>query len=200
MIIALEGLDGAGKTVQTGKLVRWMHDNGIGMTRFDFPDYAIQSGVDIQRCLSDTDASYRTLHKLMAQNRLDRLPDIQGALSRGDVLVMNRYCDSNIVYGMANGFEHSWLAGLDVQMPHADLTILLSITVEHSFKRKRIRDNLEAHRGFMTRVFDMYRQVSADNNWACVDGTLAPDMVHQRILDHVKPILGIELAEMPQSD
>lgn len=185
MIIALEGLDGAGKTVQTDMLVGCMRDNDINVTRFDFPDYDIPTGIAIREYLAAPEISYPTLHTLMAENRLARLQDILNALDRGDVLVMNRYCHSNLVYGMANGMERDWLVALDDQMPAADLTILLEISVEDSFKRKLIRDNLESRRNFMTKVSELYRQVANDMRWARVNGRLDPRGVHQKIRDCV---------------
>ena len=185
MIIALEGLDGAGKTVQTDMLVDYMRDNGMGVARFDFPDYDIPTGIAIRKCLNAPEISYHTLHKLMAENRLAGLPDIQNALNRGDILVMNRYCHSNLVYGMANDLKHEWLVALDARMPAADLTILLEISVEDSFKRKRVRDNLESRRSFMKKVYGLYRQVASDMGWAQVDGRLDPRKVHYRIRDCV---------------
>ena len=185
MIIALEGLDGAGKTVQTDMLVDYMRDNGIGVTRFDFPDYSISTGIAIQKCLDAPEISYHTLHTLMAENRLARLQDILYALNKGDILIMNRYCHSNLVYGMANDLKREWLVRLDAQMPAADLTILLDISVEDSFKRKSMRDNLESRRSFMAKVSELYRQVANDQGWAQVDGRLDPHKVHQKIRDCV---------------
>lgn len=194
MIIALEGLDGAGKTVQTDMLVGCMRDNGIGVTRFDFPDYDIPTGIAIQECLDATEVSYTKLHKLMAENRLARLQDIRDAQDRGDALIMNRYCHSNLVYGMANDLEREWLVALDAQMPAADLTVLLEISVADSFERKPkgTRDNLESRRNFMTRVSELYRQVARDMGWAQVDGRLDPRKVHNRILDYVTKLPGMD--------
>lgn len=188
MIIALEGLDGAGKTVQTDMLVDHMRDIGMGVTRFDFPDYDIPTGVAIQECLGAPEVSYPALHTLMAENRLARLPDVLDAVGRGDILVMNRYCHSNLVYGMANDLSREWLVALDAQMPAADLTVLLEISVEDSFTRKSVRDNLESRRSFMARVSDMYGQVAREMGWAQVDGRLDPYTVHHKILGHVAKI------------
>lgn len=198
MIIALEGLDGAGKTVQTDKMVDHMREMGIGITRFDFPDYDTPTGVAIRKCLDTldvSDAAYPRLHRLMAENRLARLPDIQDALDRGDTLVMNRYCDSNLVYGIANGLDREWLIGLDAQMPAADITILLDISVDDSFQRKHVRDGLEARKNFMTKVSEMYRQVASEQGWACVNGRLNPHLVHEKILGFVVPLC--DVAKIP---
>ena len=192
MIIALEGLDGAGKTVQTDILVDCMHDIGMSVTRFDFPDYDIPTGMAIRKCLGAPEVSYPALHTLMAENRLARLPDILDALGRGDILIMNRYCNSNLVYGMANGLRREWLVELDAQMPAADLTILLEISVEDSFKRKSVRDNLESRKNFMTKVSEMYGQVARDMGWAQVDGRLPPRAVHHKILGHVTKMPGMD--------
>ena len=52
---------------------------------------------------------------------------------------MNRYYQSNLIYGLANGMKRKWLENLDAGLPKADLVILLDVTQRESFRRKKTR-------------------------------------------------------------
>ena len=57
---------------------------------------------------------------------------------------MNRYRESNLVYGITNGLKLDWLEKLDEGLPKSDLVIVLDVPQKESFARKKQnRDKFE---------------------------------------------------------
>jgi dTMP kinase len=94
----------------------------------------------------------------LAANRWEKESDIKKAHYENSVLVMNRYYQSNLVYGVANGLPLSWLEGLDVGLPKADLVIVLDVSQKESFLRKKSnRDKFEKNTEFLKKISKTYR-------------------------------------------
>ena len=71
---------------------------------------------------------------------------------------MNRYRESNLVYGLVNGLKLNWLENLDTGLPKSDLVIVLDVPQTESFKRKRLdRDRFEKNRAFSQKISKTYR-------------------------------------------
>lgn len=191
MIIAVEGVDQAGKGTQSRMLADELQRDGTGTTLFSFPDYETPAGSRIRECLSQSGImDFELVHTLLAENRREKLPRIEEALREGRVLIMDRYCESNLVYGSTNGLDREWLASLDSEMPESDMVILLDITAEESFHRKKERDAFESDRKRIERVVRAYKNEAANNSkWVVVDGSREPDAVHADIMDVVRKAL-----------
>lgn len=186
LIVAIEGVDQAGKGTQSKMLLERLKGEGIGAELFSFPDYDTPVGRQIRSCLDRSgEIDLEHIHALLAENRREKLPAIRRALDERRILVMDRYYESNIAYGVANGLEREWLYGLDSEMPKPDLVILLDIAAEESFRRKRERDAFEADRRRMERVVQTYRAEAEAGGWLVVDGSRNPDAVHAEIANAV---------------
>ena len=70
-------------------------------------------------------------------NRWEKVDEIKKAQEKNSVVIMNRYAESNLVYGLANGLKLPWLEGLDAGLPKSDLVIILDVSQNESFKRKK---------------------------------------------------------------
>lgn len=189
MIITIEGVDQSGKTVQSKMLTDRLLDIGVEAALFSFPDYATVLGRKIKESLAAESVDIQRIHTLLAENRKERLPDIQQALYQNRMIVMNRYYESNMIYGMANGLDVQWLKDLDSEMPKSDMVILLDISASESFKRKHTRDIFETDVQFMENVVDAYRIYAEREGWRIVDGTQTPKLVHDDIWSTLEPVI-----------
>ena len=182
MIIVIEGVDQAGKQTQALKLVSALENEGKTVRMFDFPDYETVVGEVIRNMLnSGKPIVPQVLHCLLAANRWEVASDIRR--SKHDILVMNRYTQSNLVYGLVNGMSREWLANLDDGIPKADIVVVLDIPVEESFRRKtNTRDVFEADMGFMKRVRETYLGLAEKRGWHVMDATGTIDYVHDEIM------------------
>lgn len=185
MIVVLEGGDQAGKLTQSLMLEKALGEKKIKTKLFNFPDYETPTGKKIREYLDGKrEFNAQEFHHLQADNRLEKLDDIELAMQKNSVVIMNRYSHSNIAYGMANGLEPKWVKKLEDRLPKADLVILLDISSEESFQRQRAdRDVFEKNKKFLGKVLECYRNMAHDAHWKKVDATKPKEKVHAEILD-----------------
>ena len=73
---------------------------------------------------------------------------------------MNRYRESNLVYGITNGLKLDWLEKLDEGLPKSDLVIVLDVPQKESFARKKQnRDKFEKNKEFSNKIFSRISKV-----------------------------------------
>lgn len=139
-LIALEGIDGAGKTTQAGRL-----------------ESALKSGrVDVMRSKEPTDGQWgRKLRESAASGRLtieeeldlflrDRREHvdtlIHPALDAGRVVIVDRYYFSTVAYQGARGLDPAeLLARNEAFAPRPDLLVLLDVDPRVGLDRIRMR-------------------------------------------------------------
>ncbi len=186
--IVIEGLDQSGKKTQTDFLAARLSSKGFQTMVISFPVYSTKIGKEIKRSLSGA-ANYppEVRHMLLSANRWEMKSEIEKSLGRDMFLICNRYCDSNLAYGIANGLDSSWLVSLDKGLPKADLTVLVNIPASESQKRKtRNRDIHEMNADLLFRVGSIYRRLAAENHWNIINGVKDSETVSSEIWDVVK--------------
>ncbi|MFZ1077314.1 MAG: dTMP kinase [Nitrosotalea sp.] len=192
MIIVVEGFDQAGKKTQSKLLAKFLKTKNRKSKIFSFPDYATPIGKEIRRYLGGKRSfPPQVIHCLLAANRWEKAKEIQDALSENYVVIMNRYYQSNLVYGTVNGLDMKWLENLDNGLPKEDLVILLDVNVTDSFSRKKERrDKFEENMEFAQKITETYRKLAKQFGWHIVNASRHKQAVHQEIrqivLKHVK--------------
>ena len=183
-LIALEGIDQAGKKTQTRLLSASLRREGFKVGTLSFPIYSTSSGRLIRSFLAGrAKTSPHVLHLLYSLNRWENMETITGALKKSDLVICNRYTPSNLAYGEARGLSVQWLAGLDAGLPEARAVFVLDVPIPKSFSRKtRRRDVNERDRAFLEKVRRNYRSLAHRFGWHIVDGTRPAVEVHERIL------------------
>ena len=193
MIIVIEGGDQAGKKTQTELLFKALKKRKIKTTTFSFPDYSTPIGKEIAKYLNGKrQFPPQTIHCLLAANRWEKLNQILQAQLKNSVLIMNRYYQSNLVYGLANGMKQKWLENLDAGLPKPDMIILLDISQKESFYRKKTkRDKFEKNKEFLMRISKIYRETAKKKRWKIIDATQSKELVHEEILKSFSKKIGI---------
>lgn len=187
MIIVIEGFDQAGKKTQSKLLGDFLKTRHKKSLTFSFPDYSTPVGKEIKNFL-DGKRKFppQVIHCLLAANRWERSKDIQDALSKNYIVIMNRYYQSNLVYGTVNGLDLKWLENLDKGLPKEDLVILLDVKVSDSFSRKKQRrDKFEKDKTFALKIANAYRKLAKKYGWYVVNASQDKDQVHQQVRDTV---------------
>lgn len=184
LIIVIEGTDQAGKKTQSELLAHKLKKNKIKTKIFSFPDYTTPIGKEISKFLhGKRKFPPQVIHCLLAANRWEKLDQIKKAHAENSVLIMNRYYQSNLVYGVANGLSLKWLEGLDVGLPKADLVIVLDVSQRESFSRKKTnRDKFEKNTLFLNKISKTYRQLAKKQGWQIVDASGTKNHIHQSIM------------------
>jgi len=193
MIIVFEGGDQAGKKTQSILLEKKLKSANIKTKLFSFPDYSTPIGKEIDQYLhGKRKFSPQVIHCLLAANRWEKADEIKKAQQKNSVIIMNRYRESNLVYGLVNGLKLNWLENLDTGLPKSDLVIVLDVPQTESFRRKRLdRDRFEKNRAFSQKISKTYRKVSKQKKWKIVDATKSKHEVHEDIMKIFGKKIGI---------
>ena len=184
MIIVIEGGDQAGKKTQSELLAKALRKRKLKTKIFSFPDYKTPVGKEIKKYLmGKRKLPVQVIHCLLAANRWEKVKDIKDAISKNSILIMNRYYQSNLVYGIVNGMNISWLENLDAGLPKADLVIVLDVSQKEAFQRKKTkRDEFEKNQEFSKKISKAYRQLAKKKHWKIVDASNSKQKVHQDIM------------------
>jgi dTMP kinase len=191
LIIAIEGLDQAGKKTQTAMLAKALRRLKIKTAVFSFPDYSTIIGKEIKNYLyGKRKFSPEIIHYLYAANRWEKLGEIQKASSKNSVLIMNRYYHSNLVYGIANGLKEKWLQKLEEGLPKADLVIVLDASQNDSFSRKKSRrDRFEKNKKFSKKISQIYHRLAKKHRWRVVSSNTKQE-THTEIMKIISRKIG----------
>jgi dTMP kinase len=190
-IIVIEGIDQAGKYTQSNLLQSNLLQSGNVCTIMDFPDYTTPIGQEI-RAFLDSNRNYtlETEHLLMSANRWEKKDDIESLIESGTVIIMNRYYQSNLVYGVSNGLNLKWLLNLDKGLPKEDVVIILEVNPNTSYQRvPGNRDAFETDRKLLTKVHKNYRKLARQFKWKVINGERISGEVHDDIMKIVRKVI-----------
>lgn len=180
--IVFEGIDQSGKKTQSILLRNRLKKKGYKVGYISFPKYNTSIGRLVKKCLHDDSFSLEMSHILLSANRWESEKEVRYKLENMDFVVCNRYCDSNIAYGLANGLKKEWLENLDLGLPKPDLTILIDIPITESvFRKSENRDRYEKDRKFLNNVKSRYKKLATMNKWSKINGNRSKEEVSKEI-------------------
>jgi dTMP kinase len=142
IFITLEGIDGCGKSTQTGLLMQKLDREKISYIPLREPG-GTAAGEAIRQVLLDTkyDLSLQAelLLYMAARSEVTRQV-IMPALKAGKIVICDRFTDSTMAYqGYGGGADLGWIRSLNKQATCGtipDLTILLDLPPEEAVKRR----------------------------------------------------------------
>jgi dTMP kinase len=207
MFIDFEGIDGCGKGTQVERAVGYLRQAFSKATSLKYPDRTTPIGKLIDAYLKGKvtldwwsredrlergDAQLATDNALAMQglqwaNRLECQYKLQKLLSRGHV-VADRYCASGIAYGTADGLDLGYLLEANSTLEQSDLTILLDIPVEESWKRRPERQEMyEADPERLRKARTVYLQLAKANphKWLVLDGQEDKDVLEVQVREAI---------------
>jgi dTMP kinase len=195
-LIALEGIDGCGKSTQARLLADRL---GAHLT---FEPGATRLGGSLRTLLLDPDqppVSGRAEALLMAADRAQHIAEVvQPALDAGTWVVTDRFSASTLAYqGYGRGLDGSELASLigwATQGLTPDLTVLIDVPVDLARERRggSDQDRLELEGElFQRRVAEGYHRLAEEavTPWLVVDGTGPVEEVAAAVWSGVEGLL-----------
>jgi dTMP kinase len=192
MIIVIEGTDKAGKGSQSRMLAETLKASGKICVILDFPDYTTPIGMEIKAFLEGKrDYSSEVKHLLFSANRWEKKKEIESMLENGTIIIMNRYWQSNLVYGVANGMDINWLLLLDRGLPKEDVVLLILVNPSISAKRAEIQDTFESNALLATNAHKNYLKFAKQYQWKVIDGSKSKEQVHQEIMKIIRKELKV---------
>jgi dTMP kinase len=191
-IIVIEGTDKAGKTSQSRMLAETLKVSGKVCVILDFPDYMTPIGMEIKAFLEGKrDYLPEVKHLLFSANRWEKKKEIESMLENGTIIVMNRYWQSNLVYGVANGMDINWLLRLDKGLPKEDIVLVILVNPNISAKRAEMQDAFESDPQLAAKAYKNYLKFAKQYRWKVIDGSKSKEQVHQEITKIIRKELKV---------
>lgn len=198
--VAFEGLDGAGTTTQVERARTYVASETDRSVHASAEPTDGPIGRQIRRCLEgDLDFAPDTLALLFAADRLDHLrEDVEPALERGDVVLVDRYALSSYAYQRAEAdADPSWLRTINDRARVPDVTIFLDVPPAVCAERLAAdRDDVERfeREETLAEVYDAYQAAieeerDAGHDVRVVDGTADEDSVADAVAEHLADVL-----------
>jgi dTMP kinase len=185
-MVAVEGLDGAGKATLVEALRRSAGQRGATVATLAFPRYdddvhAALAGEALRGEHGDTAASVHAMALLFALDRRDAADELDDLRENHDLLLVDRYVASNAAYGSARlaqgvGEFADWVRTTEVErfgVPAPDAQVLVRVPPELAAQRVRDRartapdrdpDAFEADAELQQRCAEVYDEL-ADQHW-----------------------------------
>lgn len=157
-LIAIEGIDGAGKGTQAGRLVTALRETGLRVDSLQFPRYSATTfGAAIGDFLNGRFGSLNDVHPqlaavLYAGDRFESRDLLLRMMEANDVVVLDRFVGSNLAHqsakldGAARTALIEWIEKVEFdvfKLPRPKLTILIDMSSQMSrelVSRKAARD------------------------------------------------------------
>lgn len=203
-LIALEGIDGCGKSTQARRLERALAAAGFSTLLTREPsDGPVGRRIREQARAGRRDDPEAELRAFTEDRRSHVAGVIAPALAAGRVVVTDRYYLSTVAYQGARGLDpEAILAASEREFPAPDLALVLELDPKTGLQRARGRDEgnltafereeeLEAVRAIFRRIDRPYV--------AHIDAAADEDTVHERVLAEVRRRLEWETS-MTQPD
>jgi len=136
ILIAVEGIDGAGKTTQVGHLYDFFQAVGEPVLRSKEPTDGVW-GQKIRRSAAEGRMSLQDELSAFVEDRKEHVRDvIQPALLAGKTIILDRYFYSTVAYqGSRGGDVDALLAWMLETAPEPDVVLLLDVAPEVSLAR-----------------------------------------------------------------
>ena len=190
-IIVIEGTDKAAKGIQSRLLLDALKLSGKVCVIIDFPDYTTPIGREI-RAFLDGKRNYpnEVKHILLSANRWEKKREIESMMDNSTIIILNRYYQSNLVYGVSNGLSIDWLLNLDKGLPKEDLVIVLDVSPKVSHQRQAAEDSdvFEKDQKLIAEVHKNYRVLARKFRWKIINGEKSKEEVHQDIMRVIKAL------------
>jgi dTMP kinase len=199
--IVLEGIDGAGTTTQTERLINALRDRGLRATSTREPTNG-PIGTMIRQVLTGRIVvaddrgprapDWTTMALLFAADRMDHLDaEILPAIRSGQIVVSDRFDHSSVAYQSASAQDPTavaWIQQLNARARRPDLTIVLDVPEDVAAERRARRGHraeLYEQSAFQQRLAAFYRELEQHfpgETIVHIDGTMSPDAVHEAIM------------------
>ncbi|KAK2835978.1 hypothetical protein Q5P01_016462 [Channa striata] len=187
-LIVLEGVDKAGKTTQSKKLLQALQQGGRAVEVLRFPDRTTTIGQLISAYLEKkSELEDHTVHLLFSANRWELVPLMKKKLEQGTTLIVDRYAFSGAAFTSAKpGFSLDWCKKTDEGLPKPDLVMFLQLSPAEAALRGQFGEERYETNVFQRAVQQKFEQLIKDPsvNWQVIDASKSVEDVHKDIKTH----------------
>ncbi|MCE4617185.1 MAG: dTMP kinase [Desulfurococcales archaeon] len=195
VFIAIEGIDGAGKTTIAKLLAEKLKEQGREVILTKEPrDPCITKHIDN---ITKRGGNPIAEALLFAADRMIHYTNIiKPALEKGDVIISDRYKLSSIVYQSVRGAPRSWVEEVNRYAPEPDITIILDIPVEEALKRLMKKQNKRLtgleRQDKLEKIRETYLEIAEEKGYLVINGMLPPQEIIEKIYRAISTNVEIE--------
>ena len=187
LLVAVEGIDGAGKTSVATVLAQFCGERGIACTLSKEPT-GLRWGTELRRSANEGRLTLEREMELFELDRRDHVNrTIQPALDEGNIVILDRYYWSTIAYQGSRGADTALIRQRNEAFaPKPDLFLLLDVPVRVGIERIRLRGdkpNLFESEAPLAKAREIFLILSKDaDNVSVIDSGLPIRDVFQKAL------------------
>ena len=188
ILIAVEGIDGSGKTTQVERLRQLLASADIPVVASKEPTLG-PWGMRIRESASTGRMSPQDELQAFINDRTEHVNHlIIPALERGDVVLLDRYFYSTIAYQGSRGMDHASVrAEMETRFPIPDAVFILDVDPALSIhrisnSRGEVPNQFEEHSS-LAEARRIFNSISMSEGIIRIDGMMSIGAVHQQIVE-----------------
>jgi len=202
-LIAVEGLDGSGKSTQVSLLRRWLELEGY---RVFFTEW--NSSTIVKKATSKgkkqkllTPTTFSLIHCTDFADRYER--QILPLLRAGYIVLADRYIYTAYARDAVRGVDRQWIRKMYSFARPPDLTFFYDVPLETALNRILVgrpelkyheagmdlglsEDPVESFKLFQKQIYDEYKRIKTECNFVMVDASHAPQDQQQLVRDIIR--------------
>jgi dTMP kinase len=190
VLIAIEGIDGAGSSTQTKMLVAALLALGYPAiaTKEPNPNGHIEAAI---RALLQEEVAQPAMDALLfAADRVEHVERfIKPWLREKKVVVTDRYLESTLAYQAAQGLDPRWILSINRGAVKPDLTFILDVDPALSLPRKNLKHDRYEQTEFLEKVRANFARRARRMGYPVLDSSQPKDQVHRLIMGAVLKVL-----------
>ena len=191
MFIAVEGIDGSGKSTTIKELRKFLEKKGHTVVHTAEPtELSIGKLIrdELKNSKSDSPLLHEKLGLMFAADRLDHLQKkIWPALKEKKTVLTDRYLFSSVAYQSTN-VSYEWIKGINRFAMLPDILVFIDVSIDKALERiKKFRADTELYetKDFLTEIDNNYRRIIKDFEdrlkVVFLDGSLGMDEIYDDI-------------------
>lgn len=168
MFIAVEGIDGSGKSTTIKELKKFLEKKGHTVVQTAEPtNLSIGRLIrdELKNSKSDTPLLHEKLGLMFAADRLDHLQKrIWPALKEKKTVLTDRYLFSSVAY-QSTSVSYEWVKGINRFAMLPDVLVFIDVSIDKALERiEKFRTDTELYetKDFLTEIDSNYRRIIKD--------------------------------------
>ena len=165
MFIAVEGIDGSGKSTTIREIKRYLESKGEAVYLTAEPT-TLATGKIVRNFLSETNSDTPLIHEMLAlafaADRINHLrEEIWPALRKKQTVITDRYFFSSVAYQSLN-VSYEWVKGINRFATLPDVLVFIDVSVDKAVERlTKFRTSTEIYekRELLQQIDRNYREV-----------------------------------------
>jgi len=191
ILIALEGLDGSGKTTHAHILNENLQKQGYNSEYTREPSVG-KIGRFIQNTVLYNDDMTEPIIEalLFAADRVDHIKNfVEPKISNGRIIISDRYLYSSLAYQGARGVSLEWLKRINEFVPKPDIAFYIDVPPEVALNRKRGVRSVFEKIEFQVKVRNIYLEFVRTKELNLINGNATINYVQEELLTKIEEFL-----------